>query len=132
MGEVVGFRRKLQLETSKIITLYDLHSQGVKLLRWRLGRIPRTCQLAFANRGPDFHARQRTPGRPKRLEAQHRTREPFHCAMVLLDDIIDIFAVADDDRGLVRLVLVGNRRRIRATLIEGDFLRQSLSENGLT
>jgi len=28
-------------------------------------------------------------GRPKRLEAQHGTREPFYCAIILLDDIIE-------------------------------------------
>ena len=28
-------------------------------------------------------------GRPKRLEAQHGTRKPFYCAIILLDDIIE-------------------------------------------
>jgi hypothetical protein len=38
----------------------------------------------------DFNAGNRTPGGPKGFEAEHGTREPFHDAMVLLDDIIQI------------------------------------------
>ena len=78
----------------------------------------------------DFHTRYRTPGRPKGLEAQHRTREPFHCPMVLLHDIIEIFGVPNDNGSLVCLVVVLNRRRVGPTLIDGDFLRQSLTANG--
>ena len=54
----------------------------------------------------DFYPRDRTAGRPKGLEPEHGTRQPFHCSMVLLHDIIEIFGVADDDGGLVRLVVV--------------------------
>jgi hypothetical protein len=97
-----------------------------------LGHSPRACQLALATRGPDVHARKRPPGRPNRLEAQHGTREPFAGAMILRDERIEILGGVEADRGLVRLVLVGNRRRLRAPLIEGDFLRQALRENGLT
>ena len=52
--------------------------------------------------------------------------------MILLHDIIEVFGVADNDGGLVNLVVVFDRRRVAATLIDGDFLRQSLSANGLT
>ena len=43
--------------------------------------------------------------------------------MILLHEIIEIFRVADDDRGLVRLVVVLNRCRVAPTLIDGNFLR---------
>ena len=79
----------------------------------------------------DFYARNRTPRHPERLEAEHGTRQPFHGAMVLLYEVIEIFRVADHDRRLVRLIVVRNGCRVAPTLVDGDFLRQSLSEYGL-
>ena len=73
-----------------------------------------------------FHAGDRTPGRPKRFETEHGTRQPFHGSMVLLYNIIEILALPDHDGRLVNLVVVRNRRRVAATLIDGNFLRQSL------
>jgi hypothetical protein len=52
----------------------------------------------------DFHAGDRTARRPKGLEPEHGTREPFHRAMILLDDIIEVFTVPNDNSGLVRLL----------------------------
>jgi hypothetical protein len=80
----------------------------------------------------DFYAGNRTARRPKRLKPKHRARESFHCAVVLFHNIIKIFGVADHNGGLVRLVVVCDRGCVAATLIDGDFLRQSLSANGLT
>ena len=51
--------------------------------------------------------------------------------MILLHDIIEILGVADDDRGLVRLVVVRNRCRVAATPVDGNLLRQPLGANGL-
>jgi hypothetical protein len=96
-----------------------------------LGRVPGGPQLPFANRMHDFNPRNRTAGRPKGLEAEHRMREPFHRAMVLLHDIIELLGVPDDNGGLVRLVVVRNRRRVAATLINSDLLGDPLSANGL-
>ena len=79
----------------------------------------------------DFHTGNRTAGRPKRLEAQHGTRQSFHCAMVLLHDVIHIFGVAYDDGGLVSAVVALDRCDVAPTLINRDFLRQSLNANGL-
>jgi hypothetical protein len=124
--------RKDEIEASRIITYCDLCSQGIELLHGSLGAGFSGCELSFANRVHDFYARNRTARRPKRLKPKHRTRKPFHCSMVLLDEIIEIFRVADHNRGLVRLVVVLNRCRVAPTLIDGEFLRQSLSENGLT
>jgi hypothetical protein len=53
-------------------------------------------------------------------------REPFHRAMILFHKVIEIFRVADDNGGLVRVVVVRDRGRMRATLIEGKLLRQPL------
>jgi hypothetical protein len=64
-----GFCRKVQMEASEVITLCDLCSQGVELFRGRLSRVSRNPQLSLANGMHDFHARDRTTGRPKRLKA---------------------------------------------------------------
>jgi len=63
------------------------------------------------------------------LEAEHETSDPFHGAMVLLHEVIEIFRVADDNRDLVHPLIGCNRRRVAATLIDRDFLRQSLTAN---
>ena len=44
--------------------------------------------------------------------------------MVLLDNIIEIFTVPNDDRGLVRLVVALDSRRVTTALIDRDFLGQ--------
>ncbi len=119
------------METSGIITLCDLRSQGIELFRRRLGCIPHAYQLAFANRRHDFHTGDRTPRCPKRFKAEHGTRQPFPCSMILFHEVIEIFRVADDNRGLVRLVVVRDRCRIGPTLIDRDFLWQPLGADGL-
>ena len=70
----------------------------------------------------DFYAGNRTPSGPKGFEAEHGTRQPFHGAMILFHEVIEIFRVANDNRGLVRRVVVRDRSCIAATLIDGDFL----------
>ncbi len=67
--KVKRFCRKLRMETSEIITFCYLRSQGIKLLRRRVERVPCSHQLPLANGMHDFDARNRTPGCPKRLEA---------------------------------------------------------------
>ena len=116
---------------SEIFTFCYLRSQGIELLRRRLGYHSCGEQLPFTNCMHDFYTSNLTPGRPKGLEAERRTRQPFHRSMILLYDIIEIFRVADDNRGLVRRVVVLNRCRVAPTLIDRDFLRQSLGTNGL-
>ena len=91
---------------------------------------PRGSQLPLAKRVHDFNAGNRTPGGPKGFEAEHGTRETFHRARILLHNIIEIFGAADNNGCLMSLVVVLNRCRVAPTLIDGDFLRQSLGANG--
>jgi hypothetical protein len=79
--------------------------------------------MSLAKGMHDFHAGERTARRPKGLEPEHETREPFHRARILLYDIIEVFTVPNDNGGLVRLVVVRDRCRIRTTLVNGNFLR---------
>jgi hypothetical protein len=51
--------------------------------------------------------------------------------MILFHDVIEIFRMADDNRGLVRPVVVRDRCRNGPTLIDRDFLWQSLGTDGL-
>src|SRR5712691_7019056 len=125
------FCRKVHMETSEIITFCYLRSQGIKLLRWRLCYVPWGCELSLANGMHDFHARDRTARRPKRLEAQHRTCEPFHRPMVLFHNVVEILGVADADGRLVRPVVMFDRGCVRPTLINRDLLGQLLVTNGL-
>ena len=80
----------------------------------------------------DFNACDRTARRPERFEAEHRPHHTLHGSMVLLHDIIEILTVADNDGRLLSLIIVRNRCRVRATLIDRDFLRQPLGANRLT
>ena len=127
----VWFRRKVQMKTSEIITLYDLCSQGVELFCGRWSRVSRRPQLSLANRMHDFNPRNRTARRPKRFEAEHGMREAFDRSMVLLHKVVKIFGVANDDGRLMDLVVVVNRGGVAPTLINCNFLRQPLGANGL-
>ena len=119
------------MRARRIITLCYLCSQGIELFRWRLERVVGDRQLSFVNGVHHFNASDHTARAPKGLEAEHGTCEPFHCSMVLLDDIIEVFTVPHDNGGFVRLVVVRDRGRIRAAFIDRDFLRSPLGANGL-
>src|SRR5262245_5122496 len=119
------------MRTSEIITFCYLRSQRIELLRGCLRSGFSRCQLSLANGMHDFHPRNRTPRCPKRLKPQHGTSEPFHGAMILFDNIIEILGVSEEDGGLVPLVVALNCCRVAATLIDRDFLRHSLRTNGL-
>src|SRR5262249_51733439 len=108
------------MKTNEFITSYYLRSQRIKLLRWSLVHRAGGCQLALANGVHGFYASDRTPGCPKGLEPEHGTREPFHCSMVLLHDVIQVLGVSDKDGGLVRLVVALNCCRVAATPGNGD------------
>ena len=80
----------------------------------------------------DFNPGHRTPSRPKRLESQHRPHLPFHGTVILLHAIIEILALPNSNAGLVGPVVVLNRRRVTATLVNGDLLGKSLVPNRFT
>src|SRR5262245_36586365 len=75
-------------------------------------------------------SRQSYSAPPKRLEGEHRTRAPFHRSLVLFHNTIEIFRVTDDTCGFVHLVVVRDRLRVTAALINGDLLRHPLGADG--
>ncbi len=87
--------------------------------------------MPLTNRVHDFYTRNRTPGRPKGLDAEHGTCEPFYCSMILLHNLIEILGVTDDNSGFVCLVVPLDRGRVGPTPVDGDLLREPLSTNGL-
>jgi hypothetical protein len=125
------FCRKLQTKMSEFITLCYLRSHGIELLRWRLWPVLCGRQLPLANGVHDFHSRNRTPGYPKRLEAQHGVNETFYSSVILFHEVGEVFGVADDNSRLARPVVALDRRCVRATLIDGDLLREPLGATGL-
>ena len=116
---------------SGVITFCYLCSQSIELLCWRLRYGSGGCQLSLANGVHDLNAGERTPGRPKRCESQHRPHLAFHRPMVLLHDMVEILALPDSDAGLVGPVVPLNRRGVAATLVDGDLLRDQLVTDSL-
>lgn len=49
--------------------------------------------------------------------------------MILLDNIIEILALANEDIGTVNTIVLPNRGRVTATLVDRDFLREPLGRN---
>src|SRR5712691_9558915 len=97
------------MKTSGIITTCYLRSQSIELLCGSLGYGLGGFQLSLANGMHDFNAGNRTASRPKGLESQHRAYLSFHHAVILFNEIVEIFTLADEDRGMVVTVVVLNR-----------------------
>ncbi len=56
----------------------------------------------------------------KVFEVQHRAREPFDASMVLLDEVVQVFALADLDACPVVSIQLFQARMIGSTLINVD------------
>ena len=79
-----------------------------------------------------FYSGDRTSSGPKGLEAEHRPHFAFHCPMILLNDIVEILALPDRDGRLVDLIVVVNRRRVAAALVNRNLLWEPLVPNRFT
>ena len=68
---------------------------------------------------------------PERLEPEHRLGNSFDAPLVLLDDVVQIFALAhqDIDTGTNLDTLIG--RRIGAALVDGDLLGHAVQVDGV-
>ena len=81
---------------------------------------------------------ERSEGRRSRLSAafspseargEHRFHLAFHCPMILLNHIVKIFALSDDDAGLVDAIIPVNGCRIAATLVDRDLFWEPVDPN---
>jgi len=80
-----------------------LSCQCVKLVGKR-HTFARQHELAFANHMHQFDAGQNRAGRSERLEAEHRPRDEFDRAVILRDNVVEIFDLPVLDRYLAFLV----------------------------
>jgi hypothetical protein len=65
-------------------------------------------------------------GRAKGFEPQRRPRHPLYRAMVLFDDVVQIFPSPDFDIRLVVRIVALDRRGVGAALIDCDLLRRAV------
>jgi hypothetical protein len=78
-----------------------------------------TFRLSFGDHVHNLNAGQKDPGTAKGLEPQHRPRSSLDRPMVLLDEVIEIFGLADlDGRFTIGIDRV-ERGEIGATLVDG-------------
>src|SRR5207237_9223505 len=61
----------------------------------------------------------------------HRSCYPFHPAMKLLHNMVEILHLADGDRGAVRLVIALDGRFIDRAAINADLLRDAVAADRL-
>ena len=54
------------------------------------------------------------------LEPQHRTTPAFDVPVILLNDVVEVFALADLDTCVVVIIVVPDRPGIRAALVDVD------------
>jgi hypothetical protein len=76
-----------------------------------------------------FNAIQSATGRVKGFEAEHRPDDPFDCLMVLLDEIVQVLALADFD-GLAGCLLERLKGgSVGPALVDSHFERKALLPN---
>ena len=119
------------MRTSEIITYCYLRSQSLELLSGRLGHSSTACQLPLTNGVHDFNTGNRTPRRPKRLEAQPRAHHPLPRSLILLYEVIEVLRLPHADGRLARTIVMADRGRVAPTLVNRDLFRYALVANRL-
>ena len=88
----------------------------------RLGLTFDVAKLALANHVHDLDVGDDNPSTAKGLHSEHGSRNAFDCAMILLDDIVQVLRLAHrDDKAAVGLH-ADDSGRVGAALVDGDFL----------
>src|SRR5450631_4801966 len=88
-------------------------------------------ELALANHVHRLNAGDEDACAAKDLEPQHRSNDPFDSAMILLDDIVEVLALAQFDVAAILGVVALDRRGVGTALVDGDLLRLAVQCNGL-
>jgi hypothetical protein len=125
------FCRKFCVWTRSAFSLELLCCQRIELVGGRARLLPIVDQLPFLDHVHQLDPRQSALCSPKRFEPQHGPGDPFDGAMVLFDDIIEIFHLADDDRGPVLRIIASDGSRIGLAAIDGDLLGHPMTTDGL-
>jgi hypothetical protein len=94
------------------------------LLRWT--HFVRRWQLAFPDHVHEFDAGKCRRGRTKGLEPQHRPYQPLDGSMILFDDVVEVFDLADLDACLSFGIVAFDRRGIGTALVDRDLLGRTV------
>ena len=85
--------------------------------------------LAFLNHVHQLDATQSAAGRVEGFEAEHRPDDPFYGPVILLDEIVQVFDLADFD-GLAGFLLECLKSGgVCPALVDRDFLRKTVLTN---
>ncbi len=97
-----------------------LRRESVKLLKW--GKILRELwtHLPLADHVDDFDAAEGDLSGSEGLEAQHRPRNTLHRTMILLHNVVEVFALSAFDLGVEHVIVAFDRSSVRATLVDVD------------
>jgi hypothetical protein len=85
--------------------------------------------LAFLYHVYEFNALQSDADRTKRFEAEHRSNNAFDGPVVLLDEIVQVFALTNLDLVTSFLLECLDSRGIGAALIDRDLVRKTMLPN---
>ncbi len=81
--------------------------------------------------GHEFDAGQDRSGRLKGLKVEHGSSAVLDRSMVLLDDVVEVFDLADHDLVFQSVIEVIDRRLVGAALVHHDDLTQAMQPHGL-
>lgn len=118
-----------------------LCGQDGELLGKGWGRIVGKPRLSFAHHGDHLDAGKDDAGRDRGLEAEHRPDAALDPSMILLDPVVQIFAVADQDRGpgsrspgcqAMRRITLDNGFPIGLAAVNDDAIRPAVASESLS
>jgi hypothetical protein len=98
---------------------YCLCCEVVELISGRQMNSASTLHLSFHDHVHNFNAGQKDPGAAKSLEPQQGPRTSFDRPMVLLNQIIEIFALTDLDGRFTTAIDRFERGAIGAAFVDG-------------
>ena len=109
----------------------DLARQRIKLVgeRHRIGSFD--CELAFAGHVNELDAGEHAVGGTERFEVEHWPGHPLDGALVLLDDVAEVFNLAHQDWHVAASVDRIDRRLVGAALVYRDLVRIAVRSHGL-
>ena len=88
-------------------------------------------ELALADHVDQFNAGEHAVGAQERFEVEHRPGHPLDGAMVLLDDVVEVFDLAHQNGHVAGGVDRIDRRLVSAALVHRDLIRIAVRFHGL-
>ncbi len=86
--------------------------------------LTQNLESAFSQHVRKFNAREGSPGRLESFELHHRAGNPFHKSMILLDNVVQIFALENGDVGLMAFevgIVISESADVAATFVDAHF-----------